>query len=92
MLVFEYEKYSAISHNINGKDIIMYKKMRQTEIITKFMYPLKFLFSSKLGVNHSYHKKRVRGEQMWDGQLVDTLIFKKDYVVLVCCCTVHNLY
>lgn len=61
--VFEYEKYSAISHNINGKDIIMYNKMRQTEIITTFMYPLKLLFSSKLGVNHSYHKKRVRGEQ-----------------------------
>lgn len=58
MLVFEYEKYSAISHNINGKDIIMYKKMRQTEIITTFMYSLKFLFSSKLGVNHSYHKKK----------------------------------
>lgn len=41
----------------------MYNKMRQTEITTTFIYLLKLLFSDKLGVNHAYHKKRVRGEQ-----------------------------
>lgn len=45
------------------KNIIMYNKMRQTEITTTFIYLLKLLFSDKLGVNHAYHKKRVRGEQ-----------------------------